>query len=242
MSILFATGATRYLSLVHLVESRDWLAEQMARRPVLSAAAFFTVYVLAAAMAAPFGALFTISGGFLFGGLAGAALSLGAAALGGTILFLVARMSLGEILTRKGGRRVLHLRDGFHKNAVPYLLFLRLTPAFPFFLVNIAMAMTDLKLRTFVWVTAIGLLPATIAYALAGAGLDKAVAAQRKTFDACMSSGAMDCKMNFDLRHLVTMETLLALSALGVLALLPVLIRRTTGDRSMGAVRRPDRR
>jgi uncharacterized membrane protein YdjX (TVP38/TMEM64 family) len=90
------------------------------------------------------------------------------------------------------------------------------------------MAMAELKLRTFVWVTAVGLLPVTLAYSLTGSGLDSVIVAQRTAFDACVSAGGSDCKMQIDLRHLLTTEMLLALSALGVLALLPVLVRRKT--------------
>jgi uncharacterized membrane protein YdjX (TVP38/TMEM64 family) len=225
LAVLIASGATHFLSLERLVESRDWLADQVTQRTFLSVATFFVVYATAALSGIPGGALFSIASGFLFGPLAGAAISLAAISLGGTMFFLIVRTSLGSVLMRRGGRWALQLRDGFHKNAVPYLLFLRLTPAFPFFLVNIAMAMAELKLRTFVWVTAVGLLPVTLAYALAGAGLDSVMVAQRKAFNACVSAGASDCRMHIDLRHLVTTEMLLALTALGVLALLPVLIR-----------------
>ncbi|MDB5534600.1 MAG: hypothetical protein JWO28_2915 [Hyphomicrobiales bacterium] len=222
---LIAGGATGFLSLEKLVESRDWLAEQVAQRTFLSVAAFFAVYATAALSGVPGGAIFSIVGGFLFGPLAGAAISLAAITLGGSMFFLIVRSSLGSVLMHRGGPWARQLRDGFHKNAVPYLLFLRLTPAFPFFLVNTAMAMAELKLRTFVWVTAVGLLPVTLAYSLAGAGLDSVMVAQRKAYNACVSAGASDCRMHIDLRHLVTSEMLLALSALGVLALLPVLIR-----------------
>jgi uncharacterized membrane protein YdjX (TVP38/TMEM64 family) len=225
LAVLIASSATRFLSLERLVESRDWLADQVAQRTFLSVAAFFAAYTTMALSGIPGGALFSIASGFLFGALAGAAISLAAISLGGTIFFLIVRSSLGSVLMRRGGRWAFQLRDGFHKNAVPYLLFLRLTPAFPFFLVNTAMAMAELKLRTFVWVTAVGLLPVTLAYSLAGAGLDSVMVAQRKAYNACVSAGASDCKMHIDLRHLVTSEMLLALSALGVLALLPVLIR-----------------
>ncbi|MDF2119326.1 VTT domain-containing protein [Roseiarcaceae bacterium H3SJ34-1] len=234
---LIASGATRFLSLESLVESRDWLAEQVAQRTFLSVAAFFAVYAAAALSGIPGGALFSIAGGFLFGALAGTAISLAAILLGGSIFFLIVRTSLGSVLMRRGGRWALQLRDGFHKNAVSYLLFLRLTPAFPFFLVNTAMAMAELKLRTFIWVTAVGLLPVTLAYSLAGAGLDSVMVAQRRAYTACVSAGASDCRMHIDLRHLVTSEMLLALSALGVLALLPVLIRWKVRVRPIAADR-----
>lgn len=237
---LIASGATRFLSFESLIESRDWLAEQVSQRTFLSVAAFFAAYATAALSGVPGGALFSIAGGFLFGPLAGTAISLAAITLGGSVFFLIVRTSLGSSLIRRGGRWA-QLRDGFQRHAVPYLLFLRLTPAFPFFLVNTAMAMAGLRLRTFIWVTAVGLLPVTIAYSLAGAGLDSVMVAQRKAFNACVSAGAPDCKMQIDLRHLVTVEILFALSALGLLALLPVLIRWKVGVRPVAVDRQPER-
>jgi len=239
---LIASGATRFLSLESLIESRDWLADQVAQRTFLSVAAFFAVYATAALSGVPGGALFSIAGGFLFGVLAGTAISLAAITLGGSLFFLIVRTSLGSVLMRRGGRWALQLRDGFHKNAVSYLLFLRLTPAFPFFLVNTAMAMAGLKFRTFAWVTAVGLLPVTLAYSLAGAGLDSVMVAQRQAFNACVSAGGSDCRMHIDLRQFVTGEMLLALSALGILALLPVLIRWKMRVRPIAANRQPEQR
>src|SRR5438128_2346202 len=83
----------------------------------------------------------------------------------------------------------LHIPDGFRADAFSYLLFLRLVPAFPFFLVNLAPALVGVKLSTFVAATAIGILPATFAFAFFGSGLDSVLAAQGAAYRACLASG-----------------------------------------------------
>ena len=121
------------------------------------------------------------------------------------------------------------------QDAASYLLFLRLVPAFPFWLVNLAPALLGVPLRTFVWTTAVGIIPGTFAYSFAGAGLDSIAAAQKQAFLACVATGATDCKAHIYLHQLVTKELVLAFAALGVVALIPVVIKRWRARRTAGA-------
>ena len=100
---------------------------------------------------------------------------------------------------------VLHpINEGFSENAFNYMLFLRLVPAFPFFLVNLAPAFTSIRVQTYVLATAIGIIPGSFVFANLGETL-----------------GTID-----SLSGLVSKETLLAFALLGVLALVPILIRK----------------
>jgi uncharacterized membrane protein YdjX (TVP38/TMEM64 family) len=128
---------------------------------------------------------------------------------------------------------VAKLAEGFRANAFNYLLFLRLVP-FPFWLVNLAPALFGVRLRTFLLATSIGILPATFAFATFGAGLGSVIAAHEAHYTACVASGRTGCTVDFDLSRVLTPTVLLALVALGVLALLPVLARRLWG-RKIGA-------
>jgi uncharacterized membrane protein YdjX (TVP38/TMEM64 family) len=118
------------------------------------------------------------------------------------------------------------LAHGFQADAFNYLLFLRLVPAFPFFLVNLAPAFLGVRTRTFIVTTFLGILPGTFAYAFFGAGLDSAFGAQESAYRACLAAGAQPCELAFDARAALTPQLLLAFAALGVLALLPVALRR----------------
>jgi len=138
---------------------------------------------------------------------------------------LIARSAAGEFLTRRAGPFVARLAEGFRADAFNYLLFLRLVP-FPFWLVNLAPALFDVRLSTFLAATAIGILPATVTFAVFGAGLGSVIAAQEAQYNVCLVSGRTDCSVDFDLSHVLTPTLLGALAAFGILALVPVFAKR----------------
>jgi uncharacterized membrane protein YdjX (TVP38/TMEM64 family) len=165
-----------------------------------------------------------VIGGFLFGP-SSAASRRSPARLGATVVFLVAERR-GD-----GWRGVRAIRgkaaDGFRADAFSYLLF-RLVP-FPFWLVNLAPALFGVRLSTFIAATAIGILPATVTFAVFGAGLDSVIAAQEPQYNACLAAGRADCRVDFDLSQVLTPTLLCALGAFAVLALIPVVARRLWG-------------
>jgi len=226
MVVVFATGAHRNLSLETLVRHRMAIDAFIGAHPVAAVAAFMGFYVLAVALSMPGALLLTISGGILFGTLVGAAATVTAATTGATIIFLIAKGACGETLIRRAGPLACKLADGFRSDAFSYLLFLRLVPAFPFFLVNLVPALAGVKLTTFVAATAIGIIPATLAFAFLGSGLDSVIAVQEKAFRACLATGRTDCQVQFDLGMIVTPQLLAALVTLGVIALLPIVVKR----------------
>ena len=223
---LLASGAHRYLTFENLLASRETLRGYVSSHLALSLAVYALVYAGAVALSLPGALLLTISGGVLFGGLAGGAVTSVAATVGAVLIFLAARSSLGELLRERAGPSLARFRDGFEKDAASYLLFLRLVPVFPFWLVNLAPALLGAPLKTFVWTTFVGILPGTFAYSFAGAGLDSIAAAQKQAFDVCLASGAADCKAHIYFSQLVTRELVFAFAALGVVALIPVALRR----------------
>ena len=109
------------------------------------------------------------------------------------MIFLIARSALGEWLTRRAGPFAAKLAEGFRADAFSYLLFLRLVP-FPFWLVNLAPALFGVRLSTFIAASAIGIIPATVTFAVFGAGLDSIIAAQEPQYNACLAAGRGDCK------------------------------------------------
>ena len=122
------------------------------------------------ALSIPGAVLLTISGGILFGTFIGGTAAVIAATTGATIIFLVAKSACGENLARRAGPLASKLSDGFRADAFSYLLFLRLVPAFPFFLVNLVPALAGVKLTVFVGATLIGVIPATFTFAFFGSG------------------------------------------------------------------------
>jgi uncharacterized membrane protein YdjX (TVP38/TMEM64 family) len=235
MAAVFASGAHRHLSLETLVSHRMAFDAFIAAHGVAAVAVFMAIYIVVVALSIP-GALFlTISSGILFGTIVGGLASVISATIGATIVFMVAKSAGGESLVRRAGPLACKLVDGFRANAFSYLLFLRLVPAFPFFLVNLVPALVGVKLSTFVAATLIGVIPATLAFAFFGSGLDSIMAAQDGIYRACLAAGRTDCQLHFDLGMIATPRLLSSLAILGVIALLPVIVKRlrarTAGSR-----------
>ena len=138
MALVLAMGWQHYLSFEALAENRDALRAFMAANMMLSLVAFIAIYAAAVALSLPGGAVLTLAGGFLFGWLLGGVASIIGATIGAAIVFLIARSALGEVLAARAGPWLSRFRQGFQDDAFSYLLFLRLVPIFPFWLVNLA--------------------------------------------------------------------------------------------------------
>jgi uncharacterized membrane protein YdjX (TVP38/TMEM64 family) len=229
--LVLLAGAAYYLfgrselSLEALIRNRAAIDDFVAAHRVLAVLAFIALYITAVALSVPGAAFLTVCGGFLFGLAVGASAAAIGATIGATVIFLVARTALGEPLLRRAGPRAAKLAQGFRDDAFSYLLFLRLVPAFPFFLVNLVPAFAGVGLLPFVTATALGVIPGSAVYAFAGTGLDSVIAAQRASHAACLASGRTDCHITFDVKDILTPELIGALVALGLLALVPVLVR-----------------
>jgi uncharacterized membrane protein YdjX (TVP38/TMEM64 family) len=202
----------------------------IATRPVVSILAFVAIYAAVVALSLPGGAVMTVAGGFLFGWLWGGIAAIIAATLGATAVFLIARSTLGEALAERAGPWLDRLRKGLQEDAFSYLLFLRLVPIFPFWLVNLAPALVGVRLRTYILATLIGIIPGTFAFAIAGRGLDSLVEAQQVAHESCLAkigtNGQDSCPFVLDPKALLTPELIAGLVALGLIALLPLLIKR----------------
>ncbi len=199
-----------YLSLDTLRTNRAALQAFVAANGALGGLGFLALYAVVVALSLPGGAVMTLSGGFLFGTWLGGGLSMIGATIGATLLFITARSAVGDGLRRRGGPFLDRMAAGFQRNAFNYLLFLRLVPAFPFWAVNLVPGLLNVGLVPFVVATAIGIIPGSLAYAALGAGLGQ-------VFD----SGAA-----VSLAGVFSPTLLAALIGLGVLALVPVVIRK----------------
>jgi uncharacterized membrane protein YdjX (TVP38/TMEM64 family) len=227
---VLAMGWQRYLTLEELAARRGELSALIAAHPALSLLAFVALYATIIALSLPGGAVMTIAGGFLFGWLLGGLAAIVAATSGAIIVFLIARSTLGEALAGRATPWLERLRKGFQEDAFSYLLFLRLVPAFPFWLVNLAPALLGVSLTTYVLATVIGIIPGTFAYSIAGRGLDSLVEAQQAAHQSCLAkmgpNGQESCPFVLDPKALLTPELIAGLVALGVVALIPLLIKR----------------
>jgi uncharacterized membrane protein YdjX (TVP38/TMEM64 family) len=209
-ALFFILDLDRYLSLDALRNNRQALVDWVERAGSAAWAVYIGAYALVIALSLPGGALMTIIGGFLFGPLIGSVLTVIGATTGATGLFLAARYAFADYLRAKSGPAIRRMEAGFHENALSYLLFLRLVPVFPFWLVNLVPALLGVRLGTFVLATAIGIVPGTVVYALVGDGL----------------GAVLDTGGKIDLRIIYEPRFLLPIVGLAILALLPVVYKK----------------
>lgn len=136
--------------------------------PVIAMSAFALIYAVAVALSVPIGTLLSLLAGVLFGTAYGSVIVVLGATVGAAAVFLVARTALGQGLRRRLGPRFQALEAGFNRNGFNYLLFLRLVPLFPFWVVNLAPAFLGMRLAPYLAATAIGITPAAIVYVYTG--------------------------------------------------------------------------
>ena len=227
MALAWALGLQRYLTLQAIAENRMALADYTNSHWLIALVIFMSVYVVAVALSFPGASVLTILGGLLFGAWVGGSATVIAATIGAVIIFEIAKSAFGESMARKAGPMMSRIKDGFTEDAFNYLLFLRLVPAFPFWLVNIAPALANVRLRTFTTATALGIIPGTFAFSFIGAGLDSLITAQNAVHAACVAEkGVALCPFELSVSSLVTKELLFAFAALGVVSLIPVAIKK----------------
>lgn len=172
---LFLSGAGRFLSLEALREQRLVLTALVAAHPYLSLAGYMGLYVAVVAFSLPGALIMSLTGGLLFGVWLGSAAAVAGASTGAVLMFLVARSALGDVLrtrTRAGGM-THRIEAGVRRNAFSCILALRLIPAMPFCLVNLAAGFVKMPLKTYWWATVLGIAPATAVYAGVGASLGR---------------------------------------------------------------------
>ncbi|MEW5421317.1 TVP38/TMEM64 family protein [Amorphus sp. 3PC139-8] len=222
MAIAYGAGWFDQFTLANLIRKRSALAAFVTDDVALALLAYAGLYIVLVALSFPGASLLTIAGGFLFGVWMSSAVTAIAATIGATVVFLAARTSLGAALRARAGPFMTRLADGFRADAWSYLLFLRLVPVFPFWLVNLAPALFSVPLRTYVGATFVGILPGTVAYAFLGAGLDSLIAAQEAANPGCAAAGSC----SIDPSALITPTFVGALVALGLVALIPPIYRK----------------
>jgi uncharacterized membrane protein YdjX (TVP38/TMEM64 family) len=230
--LILVMGWHRELSLENLVHHRATLDAFVAEHVLAALASFVAIYIAVVALSIPGAGFLSITSGILFGTLLGGLASILGATVGAVAIFLVARTAFGEHLARRAGPLAARLAEGFREDAFSYLLFLRLVPAFPFFVINLVAALAGLRLAPFVAATALGIVPAAFTFAFVGAGLDSVIAAQEAVYRTCLAAGGTDCRLDFDFKTAFTPQLIAALAALGVVALIPVVVKRFRARRT----------
>ena len=206
----FALGGHHYLSLDAIRDHRDALLAYTDAHYAQAVALAFVGFVGATLLCLPTGTVLSLTFGLMFGRWVGVLILATAGTLGATLLFLAARYFFAGPLRRRLGSLGERVNEGFTRDAFHWLLFLRLTPIFPYFLVNLAPALTDIPVRTYVAATFLGIFPSTFIFANLGQTL-----------------GRIDSAQQF-----VEPQTLIALALLGVFAVVPIFVRQWRSRRA----------
>ena len=194
----------RFLTLAALKANRQTLLDYYAAHKLTMVAGFMGVYIIQTTLSLPGAAILSLAAGAIFGSVMGTVYAIIAATVGATLAFLVARYLLRDAILNRFGTKLEGMNRELETRGFSYLLFLRLVPIFPFFLINLAAGLTRLPLRTFFIGTMLGIIPGGFVYVNAGASL--------ATIDS--------------LSGIASPRVLGSFALLGLFALLPVLYNR----------------
>jgi uncharacterized membrane protein YdjX (TVP38/TMEM64 family) len=206
----WAGGLTQQIGWPALARNQAVLVTWVASHPIIAPSLYMLIYAGAVLLSLPEAAVITVAAGLLFGTWLGGILAVLGSSAGAIALFLLVRYNLADAIVGRRGRFLDAVRRGLRRDGFSYLLAIRLVPAFPFWLVNLAAALSGMRLLPYVAATVLGVMPATFVYASIGAGLG----------DVLSAGGTPDLAVIFSPRILGPLIGLAALS------LLPIAWRR----------------
>jgi uncharacterized membrane protein YdjX (TVP38/TMEM64 family) len=207
VGLFFWLDLGRYLTLESLKANRQTLLDFYTTHTLATVAGFMAIYILQTALSLPGAAILSLAAGAIFGSMMGTVYAVASASVGATLAFLVTRYLLRDFVLGRFGSRLEGMNSELEQRGFNYLLFLRLVPVFPFFLINLAAGLTRLPLRTFMLGTLLGIIPGGFVFVNAGASL------------ATVTS----------LSGIATPRVLGSFALLGLFALLPVLYTKIKG-------------
>jgi uncharacterized membrane protein YdjX (TVP38/TMEM64 family) len=182
IALIAAVGAFTLkdiLSFEALAQNREALLAFRDANFAATVAVYVVAYIAIVSFSLPGATIATLTGGFLFGLATGTLLTVFAATVGATVIFLAARWGLGEKLAARmdaSEGRVKQLRQGLQENELSVLFLMRLVPAIPFFMANLLPALVGVRLDRYVLTTFFGIMPGTAVYTWVGAGLGEVFA------------------------------------------------------------------
>lgn len=171
VALFFSCDLHRFLTLEALKANRQTLLDYYAAHKLIMVAGFMALYIVQTALSLPGAAILSLAAGAIFGSLWGTLYANIAATIGATLAFLVVRYLLRDAVIRRFGARLEGMNRELEERGLNYLLFLRLVPVFPFFLINLAAGLTRMPLRTFFLGTLFGIIPGGFVFVNAGASL-----------------------------------------------------------------------
>jgi uncharacterized membrane protein YdjX (TVP38/TMEM64 family) len=210
MLAFYLSGLYQYFTWEKFTHSYEDLQKFTLEHPFLTPILFILIYSILSAILLPFGAFFAVLAGFLFELPFSTIYVVIAGTLGSFLIYLASRHALRDYFKKKAGPRLKKMAFAFKKKEKTYLLLMRLIPIFPSWLVSFASGLFNVHPWTFLWTTALGILPIMIAFTVAGEGLEDL----SKTHEP------------LSFYSVLNLETCVALGALGILTILPLFFKK----------------
>jgi uncharacterized membrane protein YdjX (TVP38/TMEM64 family) len=160
-----------YLTLENIKSEQAALQGLVETNPAQFIAGYFFIYVAVTALSIPGAAMMTLVAGALFGLWWGLLIVSFASTIGATLAMVIARWLFKEQVESRFKNQINTINKGIEKEGAFYLFTLRLVPAFPFFAINLAMALTSMNVVTFFLVSQVGMLAGTFVFVNAGTEL-----------------------------------------------------------------------
>ncbi len=171
--VYFLFDLGQYLDLDYFALQQEKIQAYRDSFPIRTAVIFFVLYILVTGLSLPGAAIATLIGGAIFGLLWGTVLVSFASVIGASCAFLISRHILRDTIQNRYGERLRTINKGIEKDGAVYLFTLRMVPIFPFFVINLVMGLTPMRLATYFVISQIGMLPGTVVYVNAGTQLAK---------------------------------------------------------------------
>ncbi|MDE0421813.1 MAG: TVP38/TMEM64 family protein [Gammaproteobacteria bacterium] len=168
VALFFVFDLGRYLNLEYFQAQRSVVVGLYQENTLAFIVAFMAIYIAMAALSLPGATIMTLAAGAVFGLAVGLVLVSFASTIGATLACLLARYLFRDAVQNRFGKYLARINEGVEKDGAFYLFAMRLVPAIPFFVINLAMALTPIRLWTFYWVSQIGMLAGTAVYVNAG--------------------------------------------------------------------------
>lgn len=169
--LFFYLDLQHFLNLDYLKQQQAEIESYRSQQPVVAVLIYLAIYIAVTALSLPGATILTLAGGGVFGLFWGTFIVSFASTIGASLAFLAARFLFRDAVQSRFARRMKAINDGIEKDGAFYLFSLRLIPIFPFFMINLTMGLTSLKLWTFYWVSQLGMFAGTIVYVNAGTQL-----------------------------------------------------------------------
>lgn len=208
----FALDLKRFLTLESLKSNQAALARLHAEHRIAFVTAFIAIYVIQTALSLPGAAVLSLAAGAIFGSIMGTVYAVTGASIGAILAFILTRYLLRETVEKRFGSRLQGFNAELEKSGLNYLLFLRLVPVFPFFLINLGAALTAMPLRTFAIGTTVGIIPGGFVYCNAGASLTTI----------------------HSINDIASLRVLGSFALLGIFALVPAMYKKIKGQVTRG--------